>query len=52
MAGIRHRQEELDGHLEKLDIRHEEFALDELDDQPERVRAHARMPLKLSGMSE
>ena len=45
MKGFWRREEELDGHFEKLEIRHEEFAMHELDDQPERVRTRARTPL-------
>ena len=45
MEGIRCRQEEFNGHLEKLKIWHEEFAVHELNDRPERVRTRARAPL-------
>ena len=41
MEGFWRREEELDSHFEKLEIRHEEFAMHELDDQPERVRTRA-----------
>ena len=41
MEGFWRREEELDSHFEKLEIRHEEFAVHEFDDQPERVRTRA-----------
>ena len=45
MEGFWCREEELDSHFEKLEIRHEEFAVHEFDDQPERVRTRARTSL-------
>ena len=44
MEGFWCRQGELNSHLEKLEIGHEEFAVHEFDDRPERVRTRARTP--------